>query len=72
MPIVRTGTLEPWYHEPRPRCMAEIKVTKEQCTFSAKYEDAQGRQIYLCKTHADMADFPMRLIRPRSVTVREG
>lgn len=66
----RMGALTPWYHQIRPRCSAQILVTKEQCLFSARYEDTEGRGIFLCKPHAQMVDFKTRLIRPKRVAVR--
>lgn len=70
MPNSRIGKLQPWYHQPRPRCMAETKWSQEQCIFSARYVASDGREIYLCKTHADMVDFPVKLIRPSRLQIR--
>lgn len=67
--IVRIARQQPWYHQPLPRCDT-LTLDDEQCTFSARWEDAKTGRVKLCKTHADMADFPVRLIRPKAVTLR--
>ena len=61
--------LQPWYHRPAPQCVA-ITLDKERCIYSARYEDANGRDIQLCKVHADMADFRVRQITPQPVVLR--
>lgn len=66
----RTAALQPWYHEPRPRCDV-ITLAKQQCLFSARYIDRNTGSIHLCKTHADLADFPVKLIRPNRVEIRD-
>jgi hypothetical protein len=68
----RLAKLVPWYHANRPRCDATT-LTESQCVFSAKYVGTQGKEtgVYLCKTHADMADFPVKLIQPHAVLLGE-
>jgi hypothetical protein len=68
--IQRTAQFQPWYHRPLPRCDTLIGLDKEQCVFSARYTDTDGRGIHLCKTHANMVDFPVKLIRPARVILR--
>ena len=66
----RTATLEPWYHVSPPQCITTT-LAKRQCIFSARYTDVKTETIFLCKTHADMADFPVKLIRPQRRVIRE-
>lgn len=54
--VTRTEALHPWYHKQLDRCMATT-LSEERCLFSARYEDTEGKNIRLCKPHADMADF---------------
>lgn len=69
---VRMMQLQPWYHETRPRCMAPTYGGTETCTFSATYETClSGKDIYFCKMHKQMADFPMTLIVPDKADIRE-
>jgi hypothetical protein len=67
--ITRMARLQPWYHVTAPRCVA-ITLAKEQCVYTARYETPDGREIYLCKVHADMADFKVKPIRVRLVALR--
>lgn len=80
--MARSGTIRrdakqmPWYHVPLPRCEARRKADDAQCVFSARYEghphNGNGQPVGLCKTHADMADFPTRLIRVKKITLRRA
>lgn len=67
--VFRKGKLQPWYHVPRPQCDT-ITLAKERCLFSAKYTDRKTETIHLCKTHADMADFPVMLIPTYTLNLR--
>lgn len=43
----------------------------DQCICSAKYTGIGiKKNVFLCKMHADMADFPVKRITARSVTLR--
>ena len=66
----RWAKLQPWYHVVSPQCQA-VTVAQEQCVFTARYTDAEGKGIYLCKTHADMADFPTKPLRAVQRTIRD-
>jgi hypothetical protein len=72
--IRREAKQMPWYHVPLPRCEASRKLDGVQCIFSARYEgrphNGNGNPVELCKMHADMADFPVRLIRVKKITLR--
>lgn len=69
MSYSRVAKQTPWYHAPLPRCDA-ITLQKEQCIYSARFTAVDGRDIKLCKTHADMADFPLKPIRARNINLR--
>lgn len=72
MSVIRAARMVPWYHVASPRCDAEIVREKIQCMFTARFTGRpHGRDIYLCKIHADMADFTVKPIRPGRVTLRE-
>jgi hypothetical protein len=66
--IYRKAKQQPWYHEPLPQCIAETH-RQEQCMFTARYEKVGNSRITLCKTHADMADFPMKLIPESQIEI---
>lgn len=66
----RVAKLEPWYHASAPQCMATT-IKEFQCIFSASYQDATGKSVYLCKTHADIYDGPVKKIRPGTVLLRQ-
>jgi hypothetical protein len=68
--ISRLAKLQPWYHQPMPRCQALIVAKGERCIYSARYTDVAGKGLELCKTHADMADFPVKPLRPQMVVLR--
>jgi hypothetical protein len=63
----RTAKLQPWYHHCAPQCDAVIKRFGEQCVFTATHT---GKGVNLCTTHAKMASFPMKLIKPARITIR--
>jgi hypothetical protein len=74
MTTYRFANLTPWYHQTRPRCEAVTLMDEQQCLFSARYEGSRtgkGKGVRLCKTHADMADFPTKLMERKRITVRE-
>lgn len=69
---IRRAKQQPWYHKPKPRCMAKTWDETEQCTFSATYVTVlSGVVTYLCKLHKDMADFPMTQIAEDKIDIRE-
>lgn len=69
---IRRAALQPWYHKPKPRCMAKTWDNTEQCTFSATYVTVlSGEVIYFCQTHKRMADFPMTQIAENKIDLRE-
>lgn len=65
----RIAKQQPWYHKPLPRCDAVILRTKEQCVFSARYQAADGRDIKLCKIHAELVDFKIKRIMTDIITI---
>jgi hypothetical protein len=72
--VYRMAKLVPWYHSTKPQCQAVTIRFEDQCIFSALYEGTgpgKGKGVTLCKTHADMADFPVKLIEPKRVMLRE-
>jgi hypothetical protein len=69
---IRRAALQPWYHKPKPRCVARTWKDTEQCTNSASYVTIlSGQVIYFCKLHRDMADFKMTLIADEKIDIRE-
>ena len=66
----RNQKLQPWYHKTREQCDATT-MAKEQCVNSAKYAGTGANaRVRLCKVHADMADFPVKLIMEKRVQIR--
>lgn len=63
----RVAKLVPWYHQAKDRCVTTV-LAGHQCTNSASYEAVKNSRVRLCKVHADMADFPVKRIRERTVT----
>lgn len=71
MASYRNQKLQPWYHQTRERCDATTKYNDEQCVNSAKYAGTGiNSRVRLCKIHADMADFPVKLIVEKRIDLR--
>lgn len=71
--MYRTAKLVPWYYHTKPQCEAEIRRDNAKCSFSATHTGypTSGREVQLCTIHARMADFPVKLIQPEQVLIRE-
>jgi hypothetical protein len=70
--VYRVAKYQPWYHQPRPRCNTTT-LAQTQCIFSATHSGhPKGQpQVFLCTIHAQMADFPVKLLTASNVLVRE-
>lgn len=69
----RVAKLQPWYHQPKPRCSAHILVNDMQCMFSATHQGTGNKkEVYLCHIHARMAEFMTQPIKAENVWIRDG
>ncbi len=60
---------EPWYHVSNPRCDA-ITLAETKCKFTATHQSRRKlRRVFLCLTHAQMADFPVMLIPVKTIEI---
>lgn len=66
----RVAKPHPWYHVISPRCMVTLKHG-DQCLFTSSYTDVKTGAIFLCSIHAGLADFLVKPIRTRIVTLRD-
>jgi hypothetical protein len=60
----------PWYYSPAPQCDTVVGRIKEQCLFTASYEDAKTHSIFLCGVHAKMVKFRVVPIAEQTITIR--